>query len=168
MKRLLPGSLRRSKYDTSTWPFRVTASHGWNWSASAFRRSWLTRAGPVYETPPSVDLNSTTSEPEPGLSPPSASSSRGSRTCGCLGFCPSSSPSTTDDPSPSREVTATYTLPLRSTPEVGIDRFRNCCVGNGASTPTMFAIGRAGVNVSPWSVDLTCMSWLSELSYQVT
>src|SRR5205085_6680985 len=59
-------------------------------------------------------------------------------------------------------------LPLLSTPVVGIDRLRNDCPGNCWFTPTICATGCAGVNVCPWSVDLTCMSASSWLSYQVT
>jgi hypothetical protein len=44
MKKLL-GSLRRSKYEMSSWPLSVIAIHGWNWSALPL--SWLTRTGPV-------------------------------------------------------------------------------------------------------------------------
>ena len=119
--------------------------------------------------PPSADLNSTMSDPDPGLavvSPPDASS-RGSFTCGCLGLC-STWPWTAGAPSPFCDETATYTFPLRSTAEVGIERFRNSCPANGSFTPVIEAIGRAGVNVCPRSVDFTCMRSPSWLSYQVT
>src|SRR4051794_27182522 len=56
------GSLRLSKYMTSTCPLGVTAIQGWNWSRS-FLPSWFTRIGPVYVLPPSVDLNITMSAP---------------------------------------------------------------------------------------------------------
>src|SRR5215211_1751085 len=72
MKKLF-GSLRRSKYMTLTWPFGVTAIHGWNWSRRFSFESWLTRTGPLYVLPPSVDLNSTMSVPGPGFSSASVS-----------------------------------------------------------------------------------------------
>src|SRR5207248_7614889 len=65
------GSFRLSKYMTSSWPLGVTAIHGWNWSR--FFLSWLTRIGPVYVLPPSVDLNITMSAPVAAA--PSASAS---------------------------------------------------------------------------------------------
>ena len=162
-------SLRRSKYETSTWPFGVTAIQGWNWSASPVLMSWFTRTGPVYVLPPSVDLKRTMSAPEPGLPvvSPAAPSSRGSFTCGCLGLC-SSWPPTAGAPSAFWDATATYTLPLPSTALVGMERFRNSCPGNWSFTPVIEAIGRAGVNVCPRSVDFTCMIESSWLSYQVT
>src|SRR3954454_22117676 len=62
MKKLF-ASLRRSKYMTFSWPLSVTAIHGWNWSRGGFLASWLTLTGPVYDCPPSVDLNITMSAP---------------------------------------------------------------------------------------------------------
>src|SRR2546421_554231 len=58
--------------------------------------------------------------------------------------------------------------PFLSIPLVGIERLRNDWAGNGWSTPVIAAIGRAGVKLAPWSVDLACISASSELSYQVT
>src|SRR3954451_14800265 len=44
----------RSKKDTSTCPFGVTRTYGWNWSA--FVVSWLTLAGALHVEPLSKEL----------------------------------------------------------------------------------------------------------------
>src|SRR5919202_6472157 len=62
-RKKLFGSFRLSKYMTFTWPFGVTAIHGWNWSRCFL--SWFTRTGPVKLTPPLVDLNNTMSAAVP-------------------------------------------------------------------------------------------------------
>src|SRR2546423_3651005 len=96
------GSFRLSKYMTSTWPLGVTAIQGWNWSR--FFLSWLTRFGPVYDTPPSVDLNMTMSAPV--LESPAASASA---RCSSRSFFSSSGDAlrSTTDPSPFNEAAAT-------------------------------------------------------------